>query len=387
MPEPASILFCIDSLDAGGSQRQTVELITRLDRERFGPRVVYLHGARAGFSCRFVAPLEAAGVEVEGLDLRWSPIRLPANLLRFSATVRRHRPALVHTINLRCNHLARLGRWLRLMPRGTPLIVAIRTDYNARQLFYERVEHRAADCLVSNNPQMLTKLRTQAHVPPEKLVYIPNGLDLARFTRNPDPGLRARHGATGARVGVMVGRITLQKSPYLLAEAVGRLKARGQLADDVRFWIIGDRDSVEQQEKLDDAIRHHGLSNQVVQFPPTDRPEAYYHAADFTVLASLWEGVPNAVLESFAAGRPAVVSEAANACRLVEPGATGWLVRTKDIADLAARLEEVLLLPPERLAAMAEACRRTAAQFSLVRMVERYQELYATLAFPRQTNG
>ena len=53
-----------------------------------------------------------------------------------------------------------------------------------------------------------------------------------------------------------------------------------------------------------------------------------YHAADALVMPSLWEGLPNAVLEAHASGLPAVVSHAANIDRLVLDGESGFEVPT-----------------------------------------------------------
>jgi glycosyltransferase involved in cell wall biosynthesis len=144
-------------------------------------------------------------------------------------------------------------------------------------------------------------------------------------------------------------------------------------------FIAGERESDAIQAQLDEAVRRYAVQDVVTQLPRTAQPEAFYHAADFTVLASLWEGLPNAVLESLAAGRPVLVSEAANAAGVIEEGVTGWVARTNDVAHLAARLGEILRQPPARLEAMRAACRHRGEAFSMTRMVQRYEELYLDL--------
>ncbi len=377
MGEPVGILYCTDSLAAGGAERQTVELITRLDRRRFSPHVFCLHGGERGGEPHFVEALRRAAVPVGLGRLPWRAATIPRCLLRVLGMVRSHRPAVVHAISHHCNHLVRLGRWL--MPRRLRVITAIRTDYGPRQLFYERIEHRFSDCVVTNNPQMLVKLRDQARIPERKLVHIPNGLNLERFAANSDPQLRARLAPDVRHLGVMMARITLQKSPYLLAEAVGLLQAQNRLPADAQFWLVGEPDGSDQLGRLNESIRRHRLDARFRQFQATAQPEAFYHAADFTVLASLWEGVPNAVLESFAAGRPAIVSAAANACGLVRHGVTGWVVPTGNTEELARALGHALSMPSTQRESMGVACREQAAQFRMDRMVQRYECLYRAL--------
>ena len=233
--------------------------------------------------------------------------------------------------------------------------------------------------MVCNSPHLERQLREHSRIPARKLVCIPNGLDCERFGRNPDPGLRARLAPNASCVVAMLGRITKQKSPHLLALALGELKRRQELPGGVRVFVAGEHESDEIQTQLDEAIRRHGLGGVITQLPQTNQPEALLHAADFTVLASLWEGLPNAVLESLAAGRPALVSEAANASGVIEDGVTGWVARTDDVPHLATRLGEVFRLSPERLEGMRPACRDRAGMYSMKRMVQRYEELYEVL--------
>ncbi|MCW5559958.1 MAG: glycosyltransferase, partial [Verrucomicrobiae bacterium] len=219
-------------------------------------------------------------------------------------------------------------------------------------------------------------------VPPSRFHYIANGLDVARFAQSPDPGLRQRRAPGRHRLGVMMARITEQKAPELLAEAVGLLRQRDRLPADAEFWIVGERDSPATEARLLEAIQRHRLEEVVRLFPATDQPAAPLHAADFTILFSLWEGTPNAVLESLAAGRPAIVSAAANASEVIQEGVQGWVVPTSNVAALADRLDAVLSLGDTALRAMAPSCRARAAEFDLSAMVARYEALYQSLGAP-----
>lgn len=374
---PLRILICLDSLAAGGAQRQTVELVKRLDRDRFSVRVVSLHGPRMDLSRHFVADLVSAGIPLRELDRRWLWSEIPAMARGIRAEVHAFRPHLVHSISHHSNHLTRL---VRLLPGpGFRLLTAIRTEYNARQLRNERLEQRLSHRIVCNSPSMAARLQAVARIPSSRVIYIPNGLDVSRFAAQPDPLLRTRLAPRARRIVAMLARITQQKAPELLARAVGILKQTGRLPVASEFWIVGEADDPATQSRLDDAIRDHGLEGIVRQFPATDQPASVYHAADFTVLASLWEGTPNSVLESLACGRGAVVSEAANAAGVVRPGVEGWVVPTLDVPALADRLEQCLRLPDADLTALAPACRARAGEYDLPSMVGRYEDLYRDL--------
>ena len=142
---------------------------------------------------------------------------------------------------------------------------------------------------------------------------------------------------------------------------------------------MGERESVVQQDRLEAAISHYGLSATVEQFPQTSQPQTFYHAADFTVLASLWEGLPNVALESLAAGRPVIISEAANAAEVITQGVTGWIVKTGDVESLANAIRIALNTSPEAMSTMRIACVSRAGDFAMAKMVAAYESLYERL--------
>jgi glycosyltransferase involved in cell wall biosynthesis len=376
MPDQ-TILYCTDTLAVGGAERQLIELITRLDRSRFAPNVICLHGQRMGYSLHFAGPLRDQQVPVDALDLKWNPFDLLRGVLYMTTAVWRVRPAVLHAVNHHSSHIARLSRLF--LPRSVRLVVGIRTDYTPRQLLYERLEQWFCDVLVCNSPQMQHKLLTQSHLPARKVRYIPNGIDVARFEKKPDIDLRSGLALGAHRVLVMLARITQQKSPHLLAEAVGLLRKRGQWPDDALVFIVGERQDAAAQARLDHVIQQYDLAKVVHKLPETQRPELFYHAADVTVLASLWEGMPNSVLESLAARRPVIVSQAANAAGIIEMGVTGWIVPTGNVERLAETLHDVLGLSDEQLNAMRSACQQRAREYDMNQMVDSYQDLYERL--------
>jgi glycosyltransferase involved in cell wall biosynthesis len=182
----------------------------------------------------------------------------------------------------------------------------------------------------------------------------------------------------------MPGRITRQKSPQLLARALGLLRERDELPADLRVMLVGEGEDAAVQAELNAAIQGHRLTDVLSQHEQTPQPETFYHAADVTVLPSLWEGMPNGALESLAAGHPVIISEAANAAQIVIHNETGWVVKTGDVEHLAETLKRVACLSTEELQAMQQACLRRAADFSMQRMVASYEHLYERLtAMPK----
>jgi glycosyltransferase involved in cell wall biosynthesis len=104
-----------------------------------------------------------------------------------------------------------------------------------------------------------------------------------------------------------------------------------------------------------------------------------YQAADVAVLPSLWEGLPNAVLEALACGLPAVVSHAANIDGIVTDGA-GFEVPTFAHGPLADALARITALSDDQRRAMGAVGRaHIADNFSTARVLSEMVDLYDRL--------
>jgi glycosyltransferase involved in cell wall biosynthesis len=99
-------------------------------------------------------------------------------------------------------------------------------------------------------------------------------------------------------------------------------------------------------------------------------------AADVVTLTSRWEGMPYALLEAMAWGRP-VVATAVNGCpEVVVDGVTGFLVSPGDPAAWARRVLDLLENPAQAVAFGQHGRRRAEEQFALSQLIARLESLY-----------
>src|SRR5262249_10545808 len=102
-------------------------------------------------------------------------------------------------------------------------------------------------------------------------------------------------------------------------------------------------------------------------------------SADVLVQSSLWEGMPNSVLEAMAAGLAVVSTTVEGTEDLVVPGKTGWLTPANDASALYRALLEALE-SPERLKLYGRAGQmRVKQEFSLETTVAAYECLWAAV--------
>src|SRR5581483_746525 len=157
--------------------------------------------------------------------------------------------------------------------------------------------------------------------------------------------------------------------------ALARLEAEG-LGVPWRLAIAGGRGGPER-DRLAAFAAEHRMSDRVHLLLKRDDVPDLNAAADVFCMPSLWEGLPLALLEAMLAGKAIVASAASGIHEAIADGEQGLLVPPGDDAALAHALGKVLLDPNLR-ARLGEAARRRAeAEFTIERMADRYERLYA----------
>jgi glycosyltransferase involved in cell wall biosynthesis len=104
-----------------------------------------------------------------------------------------------------------------------------------------------------------------------------------------------------------------------------------------------------------------------------------YSAADVFVIPSLYDNLPQTVLEATACGIPVVGTAVGGIPDMIRPGVTGWVVPPQDVGALRAAIRALLQDPATR-AEMAANCRRIAVEeYALEVQARRYIELYEAI--------
>jgi len=171
-----------------------------------------------------------------------------------------------------------------------------------------------------------------------------------------------------------IARFTEQKGHRYLVEAVSLLPSA--LRDSLVILLAGDgtlREGIEQmvaQKGLEENFRFLGFRQEI--------PEILSLSA-FTVMPSLWEGLPMTAIESFWQGKPVLGTTACGMPEVIINGQSGLLVTPKDSKALAGALE-YFLIHEELWGKYGEAGRTTAHKnFSIEKMAHGYKQLYQML--------
>jgi glycosyltransferase involved in cell wall biosynthesis len=362
---PLRIAFCITDLDAGGAERALVQLVKGLDRGRWEPAVFCLagHGVLAD-------ELKDAGIKVECLDARhWSNVGI---ILRLARKLRRFQPAIVQTFLFHANLAGRIAA--RCAGVGK-VVAGIRVAEKRSRvpLWLDRWTNRLVTINVCVSQAVADFSVALAKLAPVKIVVIPNGVDVKRFTDAQPADLRAFGIPAGSPTLLTIGRLDRQKGLPDLIEAAALVSARFPAA---HFLLVGEG---RERSAIERLIGEKGLAERVhlAGWRP-DVPELL--SAGFgVVLSSHWEGMPNVVLEAMAAGLPVVATRVEGTSELVVDDQTGLLVPIESPQALAEAIGRLLADPASAKALGAAGRERVAAHFSWEQMVARYEKLYESL--------
>ncbi|QEH35847.1 Capsular glucan synthase [Aquisphaera giovannonii] len=329
---PVRVALVITDLDVGGAERALVGLATRLDRARWEPSVIALGGEGA-----LAAELGRAGIDCQCLG--GGPRRPLAIVSRLARALRTRGPELVQSFLFHANLAARLAAPLA----GRPWVLGglrVAEREKGWHLTLDRITERLAAGSVCVSEGVRRFSLEAGRLDPRRLAVIPNGIDPRPYDEA-TPVPRSELGIPrDAFLAVQVGRLAAQKGLVPLLDAAERVIAgcpgwHLALAGDGpdRGWLL---DRIAGSEALRDRVHWLG--------PRRDVP-GLLATADLLVLASLWEGMPNAVLEAMAASRAVVATAVEGTDELVVPAETGWLVPPGDATALAAALREAALNP------------------------------------------
>jgi glycosyltransferase involved in cell wall biosynthesis len=365
------VLHLITGLGLGGAETSLRNLALRMDRERFDVRVVGLIGGPNA------EELAAAGTDVTVLGMRRG-VPDPRSALKLRRILREFRPDILQTW---LYHADLLGTVVRATARVPVLLWNVRCASMDMRL-YRRLSGISVKMLarLSRIPQAVvvnSKAGLVAHEAigyrPRKWELIPNGFDTTVYRPRPEARerLRSLAGVPGdALVVGLVGRYDPMK------DHAGFLRAASRVSDPRVHFVLAGTGVTADNTELASEIAAAGLGKRVhLLGERRDLPDLT-PGFDLACSSSAFgEGFPNVVGEAMSSGVPCVVTDVGDSAWVA--GATGIVVPPRDPEALGSAISRLAASDAERARRGEEARRRIVEEFSIERVVRRYEELYS----------
>jgi glycosyltransferase involved in cell wall biosynthesis len=349
-----------------GAELQLSLLLQHTDRNKIEPFVLTLHGDEQSI-------LELPDCPVYCLNMgrlrSLSTLSKAEELRRF---FKKNNIDIIQALtidNPLLIFIATVGKW-----SGVKKIFGFRVDIGfwmtSGQARAGKLAHRfLVDKVIANAEACKKSIIEQENARPENIVVIPNLIETERFANIPTwTKANAHH---PRRVGI-VGNLKHVKGTDVFIHAA---KIVLETYPDVQFELAGigsEKDIQQYQSQIDqlDIAQNIRLLGSVSDIP------AFLSTLDIATLSSRSEGLPNAIMEYMAAGRPCVVTDVGGCGELIRHNHNGLLVPSENHSALANRIID-LLNHPDRAEQFATAARKDISDQYEARIVaNRWHEIY-----------
>ena len=363
------IAYVIDCLGWGGAQRQLVELVRALPKDRYVVEVISLSDDKVAY----VEVLRQAGIALTLIPHsgKWSW----TTLVRLYQALRRFRPAIVHTGLFTADLYGRVAARLAGVPWVVSTTQSVDSDKPWHYVLVDRWLKTLTDHFIVNAEAVGEVLCARERVARRKITTIYNGIDLERFRgQEQDGALRRQYGISAAQplIGI-VGRLAPVKDHETFIRAAWHVC---QQLPTCAFVIVG---SGPLKSSLEQLVAHLGMGANVHFVDTQTEVERVYTALDLLVVTSRYEGCCNVILEAMATGKPIVATAVGGNPELVIPGQTGLLVPPRQPKRIAEAIL-TLLHDPEQARRLGRGGRHhVETQFALDRMVDQTEAVYRRL--------
>jgi glycosyltransferase involved in cell wall biosynthesis len=372
-----NVLILIGSFHQGGSERQAIQLVRRLNESgRYNVHVACIN--REGV---LLTELERYGFK-DFPEYRLGSFynrNFFRQLRAFARHLREREISIIQTTDFYTNIFGMFGATLA----RTPVRIAAKREMEGHrtkaQDFVERRAYSRANAIVVNSDAVKNYLIANG-VAERKLVTIHNGLDIERLT--PETNLSREEMLSSFNLptdkekrfitNVANLRSHVKDYPTFLRAA----RRISEVDSNVAFVIAGDGHLMDEMKRIANEF---GIEKKVYFLGRCDRVPELLSVTDVCVLSSKYEGFSNSILEYMAAAKPVVATDVGGAREAIIEGETGFIVQSGDDETIALRVLSLLGDKAKAIAMGAKGKERVMKEFSLAAQLEKTERLYERL--------
>jgi glycosyltransferase involved in cell wall biosynthesis len=296
------ILFIVPTMLGGGAERVMLTLLKHLPREQFDLSLALVEKVGSYLD---ELPNDVVVYDLEAGRVRYSVIKIVR-------LINEIKPDIVFSTLGHLNIALMMAK--RLLPKDVKVVIreAITVSSQMEQIMnmpmkilwnnlYKRFYPRA-DKIICQADFMKEDLRLNYHIPDSKMkvVYNPVDIYLAQVKtkeRNPFQNMQ------GTINLIAVGRLEEQKGYHRI---ITRFPDLLRNKENAHLWFLGE--GILKEELYQQAL-HLGINERVHFVGFQENPYTWMAHADLFVMSSIYEGLPNVLLEAMACGCPVVSLE------------------------------------------------------------------------------
>jgi glycosyltransferase involved in cell wall biosynthesis len=360
------VAHIITGLNTGGTEMMLLKVL-RNASDRYEHIVVSLLPiGRVGNMIR------NEGFKVYALNLKM--LKLPTSFIKLLSILKEERPHIVHSYLF---HADLLGRIAAKVMR-VPVVISSLRNENIGGRLRERLLGMTDFCV--DKVTAVSQNVANAHVAKgitkeDKICIIYNGIELDCENLADIPTARRNLNIVGGGKWILltIASLEIKKGHIFLFGALKTLKEKGYK---IKLIAAG---RGKEEERLREEIVAQDLNGEVILAGEKDNIAELLSVSDVFVLPSLWEGLPNALLEAMVSGVPVVATRVGGVPEVVINDETGLLVEAKDSDALAVAIERLINNHELRQRLSQKAKEYVRKNFNIKAIVGQTEKLYDEL--------
>ncbi len=357
------ICYIIGQLNKGGAERQLYELVKGINREKFNPIVISL-----GYGEYWSREIRKLDIPVIELKRKRKDLTIIFKLIKQLKAIR---PDIVHGYMFTANFY---GRIAAIIAR-TPIIIASKRqaeeagkDKEKYQVWIYKLLVPFTHAIICNSLRASETLVKKYAFNPEKVFTVHNGINVIETNINSQKKLAP------IVVGT-VGSLTPKKNHRLFLDMAKNVLERTK-SESIKFAIVGEGVLRDELEKYSQQL---GIENKVLFAGEKDDIPNFLQSIDIFVMTSLYEGLPNALMEAMAVELPVVASDIGGNNELVIDGETGFLCPSDDARAFAESVIGLINNEDEAKQMGENGKKRILSEFGVEKMITETENIYMKL--------
>ncbi len=372
------VLHIITELELGGAQLFTLKTVKKLDPQLFD---TYLIANCKGMLNDKVSLYTKNFDCIPSLIREISPLKDLITFFKLYKRIKKIKPSIVHTHSSKAGIL---GRWAAFFARVPIIIHTVHgfafSPYHSivRRKFYiflEKLTGKITDFHIfvsDDNKEEAIKLNISKG---EKSGVIRSIVSLEKFFNNRDKKIILRERWKFPENKFIVGGVFCfkpQKDPVGFVEIANLVLKRNK---NFEFIIAGDG---YVKSAMLEKIKEYGIEDKVKFLGWINNPEELIPAFDLLLLPSLWEGLPQVIVQAIVSKVPVIATSVNGTREIIKNGENGFTFSPKNYeraAELIINLFENRFSDKE----LESESLRIFNEFNPDKMVEKQKELYLKL--------
>ncbi|MEZ7892470.1 MAG: glycosyltransferase [Candidatus Wallbacteria bacterium] len=375
-----NILFLINDLKIGGAEKMMLYLVSGLDLRIYNPIVCTLLD-RGEYRDR----VSGMGFKYYSLEMQ-SYFKVPLALFKLLKIISGENITIIHSYLFYSDIMARIAGWLG----GVPIVITSMRNIDSWRkpphIFIDSLTYTLSSAIISNSLAGAERLVNVERIPASKIKVVYNAIKLNEYKKpeNYDRNVfRSSMGLSENDIAIVkVARLEEQKDHHTLLKAARSLLSQIESGGDfaagktLKFVLVGDGRM--ENELKSEAVKL-GIDKNVIFLGRRMDIKEILHASDIFLMTSIYEGIPNSILEAQACGLPVIATDVGGVSEIIENNYNGFLCKPSEVQDIADKVKFVISSSELAKTIVANAFERLEQKFSQKNLIAKTTAIYKDL--------